>query len=1179
MKATSSRIDLPPSDERDSQSVATARREAAGVRGPAGPSGGLVVVDGQQYYCIAGYDAMAPFMMTLPSDSDLWMFVTSGGGLTAGRVDADGSIFSYETVDRLHDAHHHTGPITLIRARRDDGSHVVWQPFPVVDGAGSRDELRLYKSVTGSRLIFESTNRELGITFRYRWAGSGALGWVRTARISNVGRRPVDVALLDGLRNVLPYGVPRSLCRDASNLADAYRKSEVDPETGLAIFSLTAGITDRVEAVEMLRANTVWCAGLGDRTVHLSADAIGAFRRGEVPDAPAVVNGRRGSYLVSMSLTLEPGASAQWHLVADAGRDHLGIAAERSRILEGGDLSARIERALDDEERSLLRNVGSADGIQMTADAVAGAHHFANVLFNDMRGGVPVRNYDVPAADLAEFVRARNRAVADRQRRFLDTLPDGVAVSDLLAAARETGDADLERLCHEYLPVYFGRRHGDPSRPWNEFSVHVKNDDGTRALHYEGNWRDIFQNWEALCASFPRFLPSVVAKFVNASTVDGFNPYRISRDGVDWEVPDPDDPWSHIGYWGDHQIVYSLKLLEALHAYAPGELERMLGREIFSYADVPYRIKPYREILEDPCSTIVYDEELERRVRSRVAAVGDDGRLVVAADGSVYHASLLEKLLVPLLAKVSNLVPEGGIWLNTQRPEWNDANNALVGDGVSVVTLCYLRRYAAFLETALGDDGSASAPVAREVVEWFRRVHETLASTSAVLAGESISDGARRRLLGELGDAFSSYRETVYDDGLSGKVDVSVSDVLAFLRTARAFLEHGIRANRRTDSLYNSYSLIDLRTKEGEATLRPLQEMLEGQVAALSSGLLDARESAEVLERLFVSALYRDDQRSFMLYPYRELPGFLEKNVVSAERVAGIPLLAELIEAGEASIVGVDAFGVHRFHADLRNARDVQAALDKLAEAGEWSPRVDPDRAAVLELYESVFGHRSYTGRSGVMYAYEGLGCIYWHMVAKLLLAAQEAALRAARDGVHPELRDRLAKLYYRIRSGLGFQKTPAEYGAFPTDPYSHTPPHGGAKQPGMTGQVKEEILTRLGELGVLVEGGTLRFDPVLLRPAEFLSEPRGFRFYDVAGDERVLEVGAGSLAFTFCQLPVVYERTDGERWTRAVLDDGEVREREGSALDGETSREIFDRTGRVVRLHVGIPAGTLCRA
>ena len=43
-------------------------------------------------------DDIDPFLMTVVSNSDLWMFVSSGGGLTAGRVDAEGSLFPYETV-------------------------------------------------------------------------------------------------------------------------------------------------------------------------------------------------------------------------------------------------------------------------------------------------------------------------------------------------------------------------------------------------------------------------------------------------------------------------------------------------------------------------------------------------------------------------------------------------------------------------------------------------------------------------------------------------------------------------------------------------------------------------------------------------------------------------------------------------------------------------------------------------------------------------------------------------------------------------------------------------------------------------------------------------------------------------------------------------------------------------
>ena len=58
---------------------------------------------------------------------------------------------------------------------------------------------------------------------------------------------------------------------------------------------------------------------------------------------------------------------------------------------------------------------------------------------------------------------------------------------------------------------------------------------------------------------------------------------------------------------------------------------------------------------------------------------------------------MIEKLLVLALTKISNFIPNGGIWMNTQRPEWNDANNALVGYGTSMVTLYYLRRYLVFV--------------------------------------------------------------------------------------------------------------------------------------------------------------------------------------------------------------------------------------------------------------------------------------------------------------------------------------------------------------------------------------------------------------------------------------------------------------------------------------------------
>ncbi|OGF14517.1 MAG: hypothetical protein A2W00_04875 [Candidatus Eisenbacteria bacterium RBG_16_71_46] len=1135
-----------------------------------------MTLEGETCYRIAAYHRMRPFLMSIASDTDLWMFVTSGGGLTAGRRDPDGALFPYETVDKLHDAHHHTGPITLLRVAGADGHTVLWEPFSAAGADDPGVERNLYKNVIGNRLVFEEIHRRLKLAFRYRWSGSDACGLVRTASLENLGSRAVSLTVLDGLRNVLPYGAPLALYEHSSGLVDAYKRTDLDTATGLGIFSLTARITDRAEAAEELRANTVWCHGPDAPTVCLSLDAVQAFRRGEPVSGETVFTGRRGNYLVVSPLEIEPRGRATWHIVADVAQSHVQIAALRSRLLAGGDPGAWIEQSLDQASENLLRNVASADGLQLTGHPEATVHHFANVLFNNMRGGVFARNYDVPTADLIAFLRTRNRAVAARHQAALASLPAQIAAPELIVAAEKWGDADLVRLCHEYLPIYFGRRHGDPSRPWNRFAIHVKNPDGSMALSYEGNWRDIFQNWEALCASFPRFLPNLIAKFVNASTVDGFNPYRITRDGVDWEVVDPHDPWSYIGYWGDHQIVYLLRFLEALERYSPGALQGLLAREIFCYADVPYRLKPYQEIVANPRATIRYDTELAARIERRVAAIGTDGKLLPGGEGSVYHVNLLEKLLVPALSKLSNLVPDGGIWMNTQRPEWNDANNALAGNGVSVVTLLYLRRYLGFVERVLEGLGETRSATSTEVVAWLRRLHTVLAEHRPAPGSAALDGGTRKRLLDALGGAFSAYRDQVYANGLGGKQELPVAEVVAFCRCALEHVDHAIRANRRADGLYHSYNLLAITNDRRQALLQPLQEMLEGQVAALASGVVEPPEAVRMLASLFKSRLYRADQKSFLLYPEKKLPEFLERNVVPDERAVSVPLLRELLEAQEPSIIARDALGVCRFQGDLGNAPDLAAALDRLAQHERWREPVARDRQAVLDVFEAVFQHHAFTGRSGTMYAYEGLGCVYWHMVSKLLLAVQEIALQAARGDQPAAVCEALALGYQRIRAGLGFEKTVAEYGAFPTDPYSHTPPHAGAQQPGMTGQVKEGILARFGELGVQVEGGIVSFRPVLLGRSEIVSEARAYRFYDLEGELRSLDVPPGALAFSFCQTPVVYEPSRGEAWIRVTAGDGTSTTHAGDQLDPNTSQALFARQGGISRIDVGVPEGAL---
>ncbi len=1137
---------------------------AAPVRSSSGPvRGDFVSLGSQRFYRIANYDRMEPFFISVVSSSDHWMFLSSHGGLTAGRQNSDHALFPYTTEDRIHDGSDHTGTRTILRVAKN-GRLSVWEPFSRRCGSLYAVSRTLSKSVSGNQVMFEEVNHDLELVFRTTWMSSDRFGFVKRSELENTAGESATVELLDGIENILPWGVEEAFQTQFSCLADAYKQNELEPETGLATFALSSIPGDSAEPAEALRATVSWSTCSPTHSRLVSSVQLDSFRLGDEVRQEQRVCGRRGAYFVHRRIDVGAGGQQDWLIVADVGYGASEIAALKRTLSTVKDVKGVVLDDVSDGTRRLTNLVACADGLQLTGDTLASHHHFSNVLFNVMRGGLFESGYAIPMDDLKTFIQSFNVNTFERHEDLLDAPGDECERHRLLEQVRAVDDPELVRLVSEYLPLSFSRRHGDPSRPWNRFSVNVKHRNGTRLLDYEGNWRDIFQNWEALCLSFPGYLDGVISKFVNTSTADGHNPYRIAKSGYEWEAPSPGESWAHFGYWGDHQLIYLLKFLEMSRSHRPGQLEQLLADRIFVYADVPYDIKPYQELLADPRNSIAYNVDREERIAARVEAIGFDGRYLTDPTGVICRANLAEKLLVPLLAKTCTFVPGAGFWLNTQRPEWNDANNALAGYGASVVTLCYARRYVSFCLELLAGLEEQDLELHTEVARWLEGLFGALEDHGHVLEADEIGDADRKSLLDDLARVGDGTRFRIYTSGLhGGTVRKPVREVVAFLELARGYFDQTIRLNRRDDGLYHSYNVLGIGASK--ISIRHLGPMLEGQVAVLSSGTLGSREALSVLDALRRSELYRRDQHSYLLYPDRKLPSFLDKNTIPPSQSERSHLFSTLVADGNTDLVEMDVDGQLHFNSLFKNVRDVDATLDELEHRG-YRRLVDEERGLVREIFESVFDHTSFTGRSGAFYGYEGLGCIYWHMVSKLQLAVQECCLAAADDG--DDAFEELAMRYDDIRAGLGFNKTPQEYGAFPTDAYSHTPGFAGARQPGMTGQVKEQLITRLGELGLFVRDGRIVFDPVLLRGSELLSSPEVFEYTNLDGQRQRIELDSGTLVFTYCRVPIVYRLAQCDTIIVRHLD-GTTRELDGTVLDRNTSHEIFTRSGNVVRIDV----------
>ena len=1120
-----------------------------------------VVIKNENFYKISNVNKMRPFFMSIVSAYDHWLFISSTGALSAGRKNSNNALFPYYTDDKISESHDVTGSKSIFHVNKNNKEY-LWEPFTKTSDFIYQNERNLYKNLRGNKVIFEEINNDLGLKFSYQWTTCDKYGFIKTSSIKNLNNEDISITLVDGFQNILPWGLDESIQNNTSNLADAYKRNELDEDSKIGIFALSATIVDRAEPSEALKSNIVFHLGLDNCKVLLSSQQLDKFRKGHDVNQEIDVKAEKGAYFIHSSISLKENEKQEWLFVGDINKSSSDIVALKENIVNNN-LIEDINQEILNSSNELYKLVGSSDGIQLSSDRRRNIRHFANTLFNIMRGGIFDKDYLVEKNDFIKYLDNASKKCGHEMSLIISEWPDHFDLHFLRDSINKSNSKVFKRLATEYLPIKFSRRHGDPSRPWNKFSINTRDDiTGEKVLDYQGNWRDIFQNWEALAYSYPQFIDGMIYRFLNASTFDGYNPYRLTKDGFDWETIEPDNPWSYIGYWGDHQIIYLLKFLEFTEKYFPQRLNSFLTKNNFVYANVPYEIKDYKSIYKDPKNTIDFNFELAEKIEKDRLKEGADGAILKNYQGSIHEVNFFEKILTTILAKLSNFIPGAGIWMNTQRPEWNDANNALVGSGVSMVTLYYLRRFLNFFITILKNDKSSSFEISTELYHFFEKLNLSFSKIDL-----NLSNRDRKKFVDDIGEVAAEYRDRIYTSYFSGTKELVDRDkVINFLETAQKAIEQTIDTNKREDGLYHAYNLVNL--DDNEISINRLSEMLEGQVGILSSGYLSDDESLSVLDSLKSSSLFWDEQYSYILYPNKDLLGFLDKNIIPENELNKSSLLTLLVNDGNNQIVVKDIDDKYHFNGLFHNASCLISELENLPP--EYIKLAKEETDIILEIFECVFDHKSFTGRSGTFYGYEGLGSIYWHMVSKLLLASVEVTQRSIDNNSNPKTIGRLFDHYFEINEGIGVNKSPELYGAFPTDPYSHTPRGRGVQQPGMTGQVKEDVISRFHELGFYVNDGKIIFEPTVLRKSEFIDEEKSFKFVNLDNEITYMDLNANSLAFTVCQVPIIYNLSDKED-IKIIANDGGEEIIDGHQLNFEHSQNIFNRTNFIKAVHVRV--------
>ena len=121
-----------------------------------------------------------------------------------------------------------------------------------------------------------------------------------------------------------------------------------------------------------------------------------------------------------------------------------------------------------------------------------------------------------------------------------------------------------------------------------------------------------------------------------------------------------------------------------------------------------------------------------------------------------------------------------------------------------------------------------------------------------------------------------------------------------------------------------------------------------------------------------------------------------------------------------------------------------------------------------------------------------------------------------------------------------------------------------------MTGQVKEDILCRFGELGISIAQGSISFQPSLLKKEEFIETAGTFAYTNIEGEQKLVAFDKNAICFTYCQVPIVYTLSDTNNIS-VRYKNGTTTCTDGMHLKQSDSQILFERSAEIEIINVNI--------
>lgn len=853
-------------------------------------------------FIIENYNFSKPFSSFFPGIAGLygipmWVFyVNRGQGICSfGTNSKDQSILEFFPANKAYQLVFQYGFRTFIKLKNKNNI-IYYEPFGNSFNNFTTLKNNFLRGFTFNRknriiinffdLGLEEENLSLGLDIKVNYftiPSDNFAGLVRTLTIRNNSKAAKKVEFIDGLAQVVPYGLSNRFLKKLSRTLEAWMGVE-NLDNRVPFYRLKVDPTDRPEVIHIKRGNFYLSFCQEKEKVKILKPIV---------DPECIFGGVSD-------------LSFPYAFLKDNNFNYPKQQITQSRTPSAFSLvKVNLERNQEFVLYSIFGNMDYLEKLNKNTSRIANVQY--------------LKEKQKENKQLIESI--MKNALTVSSKPTFDLYSQGTFLDNVIRGGLPI---TLNNKNREVIYVY-SRKHGDLERDYNKFLIQP-----TYFSQGNGNYRDINQNRRNDIFFNPQLQEASILSFFNFLQLDGFNPLVIK--GINYHIEDKDkisqilkryvdndgteildsflskpfyigelfmfleehninikgdknefvkeilsfsikqeEAEHKEGFWTDHWT-YNLDLLESYLAIYPEKLKYiLLENKEFSFYDDYWIVNPrskkyifYHGNLRQ-LNSVVICQEKQKLIQER--KFEPHKVRTEYSKGLIYKTNLLQKLICLIINKLTSLDPFGvGIEMEAGKPNWYDALNGLPAlFGSSVCETMELKRLILFLKNSLRELNLGTdfkIDLAQETFDFYIKLKDLLSNINKDSKEDDFLFWDKSNNLKE-----EFRKQTIF--GISGKEkEISFSDFMKFLDIALEKLGKGIsRSYNSKNKTYNSYFINEIEKYEkisdedGNIIIKPLKFkqktlplFLEGFVHALRISE-DLKEKKAIYESVRSSQL------------------------------------------------------------------------------------------------------------------------------------------------------------------------------------------------------------------------------------------------------------------------------------------------------------------------------------